>query len=95
MKQDHRQLTIQVRDEGTGFDLPTAMSTRQSTQFGGLFSIRERMHALGGAFDIQPAKRTRDHGNTHFPLAGVREGSLDKREHSRYGTSREGCGHSC
>jgi signal transduction histidine kinase len=67
MKQDHRQLTIQVRDEGTGFDLPTAMSTRQSTQFG-LFSIREGMHALGGAFDIQSAKGQGTTATLIFPL---------------------------
>jgi two-component sensor histidine kinase len=55
------QLRIQVRDEGVGFD-PTAAAAPiagasaggVSSKFG-LFSIRERMMALGGSFDMQAA----------------------------------------
>ena len=50
------QLRIQVRDHGAGFDVNAAVAagspTRSSSKFG-LFSIRERMQALGGSFDIQ------------------------------------------
>ena len=46
------QLTIEVQDEGRGFDSPQAMGSGASTQFG-LFSIRERMAALGGSFEIE------------------------------------------
>ncbi|HEU4683906.1 MAG TPA: response regulator, partial [Nitrospira sp.] len=61
----HRQdelLRIEVRDEGTGFD-PAEISAERHTgspKFG-LFSIRERMMALGGSFDIDsaPGKGTR------------------------------------
>ncbi len=51
------QLRIQVRDEGVGFDV-TAAAAAAGTPTGGtsskfgLFSIRERMTALGGSFDI-------------------------------------------
>jgi signal transduction histidine kinase len=53
------QLRIQVRDEGMGFDVTTAAAAGTPTGGGsskfGLFSIRERMTALGGSFDIQSA----------------------------------------
>lgn len=56
------RLRIQVRDEGAGFDVAAAAAAAATagTQVGGsskfgLFSIRERMQALGGSFDIQSA----------------------------------------
>jgi CheY-like chemotaxis protein len=45
-------LRIEVRDEGRGFTVTP--QTGPSTKFG-LFSIRERMRALGGTFDIESA----------------------------------------
>lgn len=46
-------LSIQVHDEGQGFDVScTTDSNEQSSKFG-LFSIKERMRALGGAFAIE------------------------------------------
>jgi signal transduction histidine kinase len=53
------ELRIQVRDEGVGFD-PAAAGAAETTAAGvsskfGLFSIRERMTALGGSFDMQSA----------------------------------------
>jgi len=53
---DH--LRIEVRDEGAGFDVTTAAAeatTRGVSSKFGLFSIRERMKALGGSFDIESA----------------------------------------
>jgi signal transduction histidine kinase len=56
------RLRIHVRDEGAGFDVAAAAAAAATagTQVGGsskfgLFSIRERMQALGGSFDIQSA----------------------------------------
>jgi signal transduction histidine kinase len=49
------QLRIQVRDQGAGFDVNAAAAAEtpgSSSKFG-LFSIRERMQALGGSFDVQ------------------------------------------
>ncbi len=51
------ELIIEVRDHGKGFHVAAAMPAADktvSTKFG-LFSIRERMKALGGRFDIQSA----------------------------------------
>jgi signal transduction histidine kinase len=52
------QLRIQVCDQGTGFDVNAVAAGTPagggSSKFG-LFSIRERMTALGGSFDIQSA----------------------------------------
>jgi signal transduction histidine kinase len=51
------RLRIEVRDEGAGFDVAAAAGIAPagpSSKFG-LFSIRERMTALGGTFDIQSA----------------------------------------
>jgi CheY-like chemotaxis protein len=47
-------LCIEVRDEGAGFDLAAAASpsTAMSSKFG-LLSVRERMQALGGQFDLK------------------------------------------
>jgi PAS domain S-box-containing protein len=65
MVESEGRLELTVRDEGKGFDLAAAGaagmtgSTGASCKFG-LFSIRERMKALGGWFDIQsePGKGT-------------------------------------
>jgi len=59
MEQHDGLLRIDVRDEGAGFDLAAAAAARTSSggissKFG-LFSIRERMRALGGSFDLKSA----------------------------------------
>jgi PAS domain S-box-containing protein len=57
VEENEGSLRIQVEDEGVGFD-PLALIPRQgwsvSAQFG-LFSIRERMNALGGSFELYSA----------------------------------------
>jgi signal transduction histidine kinase len=59
LEQREGQLRIEVRDEGVGFD-PIAATPAEvpagggSSKFG-LFSIRERMTALGGSFDMRSA----------------------------------------
>jgi CheY-like chemotaxis protein len=50
-----RELRICVQDEGRGFD-PSAVAGARDNALSsgfGLFSIKERMRALGGSFDIQ------------------------------------------
>ncbi|MDO9119274.1 MAG: PAS domain-containing protein [Nitrospira sp.] len=56
LQEGERRLCIEVRDDGVGFDLAAAgcSTTAMSSKFG-LFSIRERMTALGGWFDLQSA----------------------------------------
>ncbi|GKS58042.1 hypothetical protein YTPLAS18_15690 [Nitrospira sp.] len=53
------EIGLTIRDEGCGFDVSAANvaqgeeSSRVSTVGFGLFSIRERMRAMGGTFDIE------------------------------------------
>jgi signal transduction histidine kinase len=58
MEQCHGYLQIEVRDEGAGFDLAAAGAPNSgvSSKFG-LFSIHERMRAMGGSFNIHSAPR--------------------------------------
>lgn len=55
LDQRHGELQIQVRDEGQGFDLAViaSVNSNDGTSKFGLLSIRERMRAMGGSFDIQ------------------------------------------
>jgi PAS domain S-box-containing protein len=56
IEQEHDDLRITVRDEGAGVDLTGVTATNQpsatSSKFG-LFSIRERMLAIGGRLEIE------------------------------------------
>jgi signal transduction histidine kinase len=56
MEQRDDYLQIEVRDEGAGFDVAAADTPNGgiSSKFG-LFSIQERMRALGGSFTIDSA----------------------------------------
>ncbi len=68
-----RELFIHIRDEGVGFiqaarsefEQPTERKT--SSKFG-LFSIRERMTALGGSFDIRSALGQGTEATLRLPL---------------------------
>jgi len=53
LAQPRGTLRIEVRDNGVGFDpVAVKMNTENVSKFG-LFSIGERMHALGGTFEVQ------------------------------------------
>lgn len=58
MEQCNGYMQIEVRDEGAGFNLAAAgaPSSGVSSKFG-LFSIHERMRAMGGSFNIHSAPR--------------------------------------
>lgn len=47
------RVTLHVRDDGRGFDWPTPAGSRADGY--GLFSVRERIEALGGVFMIETA----------------------------------------
>jgi len=73
------QLRIQVRDEGVGFDVTAAataavraITSGVSSKFG-LFSIRERMKALGGSFDIQSVAGKGATATLTLPLSQERD----------------------
>lgn len=63
-------LRIDVRDRGKGFDVHGKAGGSNAVNFG-LFSIRERMHALGGSFELESevAKGTR--ATLVLPLSGA------------------------
>ena len=49
------QLTLQIQDDGKGFDPDTVFDVRRNVERMGLVGIRERVRALGGEFDLQSA----------------------------------------
>lgn len=65
-------LRIQVCDEGAGFDAPAvglAAGSGISSKFG-LLSIRERMRALGGSFEIDSKPNQGTRATLTLPVAG-------------------------
>jgi PAS domain S-box-containing protein len=55
---DGESITIEITDGGQGFDpsaLPNGLPSQGGGQFG-LFSIRERMEALGGRFEVESVR---------------------------------------
>ena len=73
LDQREEKLRIHVHDDGVGFHTPAspANSTPMSSGFG-LLSIRERMIALGGWFDLQSAPGRGTNAMLVLPLAKVR-----------------------
>lgn len=54
IRRDDNQVVISVHDDGVGFDVAAMRSRWGRKDFGfGLFSIRERLRAFGGAMDIR------------------------------------------
>lgn len=66
-------LSITVSDQGCGFDV-SRLSEDHSDRFG-LLSIRERMTALGGSFDLQSAPGKGTVASLHLPVT-VSSGSM-------------------
>ena len=72
------QVQIQVRDDGRGFDLAAAAAAAGTPSGGisskfGLFSIQERMRALGGTFEIQSGLGQGTTATLSLPLARTAE----------------------
>jgi signal transduction histidine kinase/CheY-like chemotaxis protein len=75
MTHDTDELRIEVRDEGAGFDLAAAAAASAKPTGGlsskfGLYSIRERMKALGGSFEIESAPGKGTTATLTLPLGG-------------------------
>ncbi len=88
LEQRDGELRIEVRDGGVGFDQAAAVpavddsATSLSSKFG-LFSIRERMRALGGAFHIESAVGKGTTARLTLPLGGATAaGSLNVMRHA-------------
>ena len=74
-------LHIQVRDEGVGFESVEANGINSSPPKFGLFSIRERMKALGGVLDIQSSPGVGTTATMRIPLT-IREGTASRMDAS-------------
>jgi PAS domain S-box-containing protein len=70
--QDESVLRITVRDEGGGLDPATFSAAGHSSKFG-LFSIRERMHALGGLFELLSAPGKGTTATLTLPITNIAE----------------------
>ena len=76
LEQREGQLSIQVRDDGRGFELSSSTEpSDQSSKFG-LFSIKERMKALGGSFTIESAAGQGTTAVLALPIAHQRESAI-------------------
>ncbi len=64
-------LSITVSDQGCGFDV-SRLSEDHSNRFG-LLSIRERMTALGGSFDLQSVPGKGTIASLHLPVTASNE----------------------
>ena len=69
--QQDGHLRIEVRDQGKGFVVDSGPSTRF-----GLFSIRERMRALGGTFEMESLPGGGTTATLVLPLSGMKESGL-------------------
>ena len=70
MEQRGDHVCITVRDEGKGFNPGAGNSSGGISSKFGLFSIQERMRALGGSFEIQSAPDKGTSAILVLPLAG-------------------------
>lgn len=95
MIQSENQVRIEVRDQGAGFDL-TADAAAVGTPSGGisskfgLFSIKERMRALGGSCVIESAPGQGTRATLNLPLIQSEQRTVADGEEVKSG---EGAGH--
>jgi len=86
--QDESVLRIAVRDEGGGLDPGTFSAAGHSSKFG-LFSIRERMHALGGLFELLSAPGKGTTATLTLPITNIAEAKNLSSESSLPKLSRQ------
>jgi len=77
LQQNMGTLQIEVRDNGIGFD-PVAVKKQEFLKFG-LFSIGERMQALGGTFEVESMP---GHGMRARLTLPVTEMTVDRPQYS-------------
>jgi signal transduction histidine kinase len=64
------RLHIEVQDTGRGFDI-TTLEAKSSGEHFGLLSVRERMEAMGGSFDVRSAPGQGTTTILSMPLSGT------------------------
>ncbi len=85
LEQGEEMVRIEVRDHGAGFDVETAAAAGTSSggissKFG-LFSIQERMTALGGSFDLRSSPGQGTTAALCLPFANSGEWTVKCEEH--------------
>lgn len=73
---EQRRLHVSVEDRGRGFE-PAAIEAKPSGEHFGLFSVRERMQAMGGWLDIRSAIGRGTTVTLVLPLSGTRSPSCE------------------
>jgi PAS domain S-box-containing protein len=71
-------LRVEVRDGGKGFDVQAKAGSGNGFHFG-LFSIRERMQALGGSFELESAPENGTRATLVLPLGGKAAAGLKSK----------------
>lgn len=75
VREEGNCLRVEIEDEGRGFDVDAAAHEKSSSGFG-LFSIRERLLALGGDISIESNKGKGTHIQLEVPLSIAASGRL-------------------
>jgi PAS domain S-box-containing protein len=80
LKLEDQMLTVEIRDQGQGFDLGSIDTSSHM----GLNSMRERAYAVGGLIEIQTAPGRGTSIHAVIPLSG----KMERREHERHRAAR-------
>ena len=80
LTQDTRTVSLHVSDQGKGFgaaSMPSRLATDHGLTKFGLFSIRERMEALGGRFEVRSAPNQGTQAKVTLPYTELDASSPD------------------
>jgi signal transduction histidine kinase/ligand-binding sensor domain-containing protein len=72
VRRDANRLSLTVRDDGQGFDLPDAIQRAATGRHLGLLGMRERVEALSGVFEIDTTPGRGTSVRADIPLSEVR-----------------------
>jgi len=75
LQRDDRSLTLEIADDGAGFDLAEVLADPDATPGLGILSMRERVALLTGAFSIESAPGQGTRVRVRVPLANGSDGT--------------------
>ncbi len=70
LRQSERDLELVVRDDGIGFDVPSALARAAEGATLGLLSVQERTRLAGGEIEITSTPGQGTEVRAHFPIPG-------------------------
>ena len=68
LSSDEKGLSVDIEDNGRGFDPASVLSVRSHRDEFGVLAMRERMAAIGGTFDIRSSPGTGTRIRLHIPV---------------------------